>query len=78
MKERGPSARKSGSESNIEVTLIEVVSNDQEGLNPGFSRSLVQSGSFLIDARSALHAIQFLETGVSRAIALARSSPLIS
>ena len=50
---------------NIEVTLIETASSRQEGLNPGFSRLLVQSGSFLINARSAPHAIQFLETGVS-------------
>jgi hypothetical protein len=63
---------------NIEVSLVEVASRHQEGLNPGFSRSLVQSGSFLINARSAPHAIQFLETGVSRAIALARNSPLVS
>jgi len=52
----------------MEVTSIEMASSHREGLNPGFSRSLVQSGSFLIGARSAPHAIQFLETGVSRAL----------
>ena len=54
------------SRANIEVTLVETILNRQEGLNPGFSRLLVKSGIFLINARSALHAIQFLETGVSR------------
>jgi hypothetical protein len=52
-------------EGKIEVTLIEMASSHREGLNPGFSRSLVKSGSLLIGARPQPHAIQFLETGVS-------------
>ncbi len=44
----------------------DLVLRGREGLNPGFSRSLVQSGSFPIAwSRSSPRAIQFLETGAS-------------